>query len=172
MFGDGLRRFDPSHGERVEAVRESTGCEGALPESTISKLMIDRGGALWVGGQFRGPSVTDPLGTRFRYLADGEPRNVPGAVAATACARSAKTRRGQWWLGTDSGALYPRHAHRATRWRRSTASPRRSRTPGPAAAARDGVSRAATRQRVWLAHDARPGVDLDTQTSAISRRCR
>ena len=80
--------------------------QGALPESAIGKLMIDRGGALWVGGQFRGPSVTDPLGTRFRYLAGGEPRNFASGVAGNSVRAIVEDDARQWWFGTDNGELY------------------------------------------------------------------
>ena len=32
--------------------------------------MVDRGGMLWLGGQFRGVTITDPRGTRFRIVLD------------------------------------------------------------------------------------------------------
>lgn len=104
VFGDGVRRLD-TDGNHVEALRENW-MQGALPESSIGKLMIDRGGALWVGGQFRGPSVTDPLGTRFRYLAGGEPRNFASGVAGNSVRAIVEDDARQWWFGTDNGELY------------------------------------------------------------------
>ncbi|KGQ20114.1 Diguanylate cyclase/phosphodiesterase (GGDEF & EAL domains) with PAS/PAC sensor(s) [Lysobacter dokdonensis DS-58] len=104
VFGDGLRRMDVDGGH-VQALRENW-MQGALSESAIGKLMLDRGGALWVGGQFRGPSVTDPLGTRFRYLAGGEPRNFASGVAGNSVRAIVEDDARQWWFGTDNGELY------------------------------------------------------------------
>src|SRR5690606_10607496 len=48
VYGDGLRRLDPTTGEvrRIAAQAMDSG----VPENTISKLMIDDGGLLWAGG--------------------------------------------------------------------------------------------------------------------------
>nr|WP_255746852.1 EAL domain-containing protein [Lysobacter sp. CFH 32150] len=102
-FGSGLRRFDPTTGA-VETIREIPSIPASLPEDSIGSLLLDRGGALWLGGQFRGPAVTDPGGTRFRYLLDLDPGT--GASAAANSIRSIfEDTAGDWWLGTDGGRL-------------------------------------------------------------------
>ncbi|MCC8364178.1 EAL domain-containing protein [Lysobacter sp. A6] len=104
VFGDGIRRLD-TNGEHVEALRESW-MTGALPESTISKVMVDRGGTLWVGGVFRGPSVADPAGTRFRYLVGGRPIDFASGIAGNSVRSLLEDDARTWWLGTDNGTLY------------------------------------------------------------------
>ena len=104
VFGDGLRRFDPATGQ-VQAMRESM-TEGALPENAINTLMVDRGGALWVGGQFRGPSVVDPRGTRFRYVVGAGMFDSTTGIEGTSVRSIYEDARGGWWLGTDGGHLF------------------------------------------------------------------
>lgn len=103
-FGDGLRRFDPATGA-VTAMRESI-LDGALRENTISTLLVDRGGMLWVGGQFRGPSVVDPQGTRFRYLVGGTTRDLAPGLGGHSVRAILEDASGHWWLGTDGGAMF------------------------------------------------------------------
>ena len=79
-YGGGLRRYDPATGV-FERIRETPLVAASLPEDSIAVLMLDRGGTLWAGGGFRGPSVTDPLGTRFRYLFHPDPLGQSGAIA-------------------------------------------------------------------------------------------
>ena len=131
-----------------------TGCRARCPKSAIGKLMIDRGGALWVGGQFRGPSVTDPLGTRFRYLAGGEPRNFASGVAGNSVRAIVEDDARQWWFGTDNGELYRADAQGNAL---APVEGFAERVPGTGpAAARDGF-RARRRGQGVGRDDARPG---------------
>lgn len=163
VYGDGLRRFDPATG-RAEAVREST-MEGALPESAINTLMLDRSGAMWIGGQFRGPSVVDPLGARFRYLAT-TPADDRVSVAVGNSIRSIyEDPTGEWWLGTDGGALI-RASASGDRFEEMPAFP--AAFPSPAG----GILRAmafvpADAHRVWLG-STRGLATLDTETGDVT----
>lgn len=65
----GLRRYDIDR-QRMITVNEVAGLPATLPEDSITRLMVDRSGMLWVGGQLRGVSITDPDGARFRYVLD------------------------------------------------------------------------------------------------------
>ena len=67
--------------------------------------MVDRGGMLWLGGQFRGVFVTDPRGTRFRYVMGLG--NRPGHNPATddSVRSIAQDAQGALWLGTDDARL-------------------------------------------------------------------
>ncbi|TBR07078.1 MAG: diguanylate cyclase, partial [Lysobacter sp.] len=102
-YPGGLRRFDPATGD-VLAVHEMRDIPGSLPEDSINVLMVDRGGMLWVGGQYRGAAVADPRGSRFIYLTD--PRVVSGpSAAANDSIRSVTGTPGAVWLGTDGDRL-------------------------------------------------------------------
>ena len=56
-------------------------CGQSLPDESIASLLIDRGGMLWIGGQFRGIAITDPHGARFRYIFDLDGSRNPAAAA-------------------------------------------------------------------------------------------
>ena len=96
----GVLRLDPATGQSLQ-LREQPGVTSGLPEDGINALMIDRGGMLWLGGDFRGVTVTDPLGTRFGYILnlDGGGRHNPATDdSVRAIAQDAS---GALWLGTD-----------------------------------------------------------------------
>ncbi|UHQ20844.1 EAL domain-containing protein [Lysobacter sp. KIS68-7] len=105
VYGDGLRRFDPANGE-ADALRESA-VKGGLAENSIGELLVDRSGALWVGGLFRGPSIVDPIGTRFHYLTGNATQQAQRPDIGGESVRALmEDGTGQWWIGTDGGALY------------------------------------------------------------------
>ncbi|WP_460758697.1 EAL domain-containing protein [Lysobacter fragariae] len=104
VFGQGLLQLDPASGRSV-AVREQQGLVAGLPEDGINALMIDSGGTLWVGGQFRGVVVTDPRGTRFTYVLDlnsGPSHNPATDDSVRSIAQDAT---GALWLATDDARL-------------------------------------------------------------------
>ncbi|MGO1003853.1 EAL domain-containing protein [Lysobacter sp. CA196] len=103
-FGNGLYRHDPETGH-TQRVHAEPGVEATLPEDTIEALMIDHGGLLWAGGQYRGVAVADPRGTRFSYVLDLD-EDRTGAGASDASIRSlAQDDLGAIWIGTDNGHL-------------------------------------------------------------------
>jgi diguanylate cyclase (GGDEF)-like protein/PAS domain S-box-containing protein len=101
---EGVLRFDPANGTG-QAFRDQPGLASGLPEDGINTLMVDRGGMLWLGGQFRGVSITDPLGTRFTYvlnLDSGAQHNPATDDSVRAVAQDGS---GALWLGTDDARL-------------------------------------------------------------------
>lgn len=105
VYGYGLRRFDPASG-RSEDVHEEPGIEASLPDDTVNALLVDRGGMLWVGGQFRGVAVADPRGTRFRYVFNlDQPRAPTNPASADSIRTVVQGQDGALWLGTDNAHL-------------------------------------------------------------------
>lgn len=108
ICNQGLRRLDPATG-RVEVVREEEFVSGSLPENSVSAMLIDRGGMLWVGGNFRGVSVVSPYGTRFRYVHDFAGGDAAGRRRSPASADSVRAvheaEDGGLWIATDDARL-------------------------------------------------------------------
>lgn len=108
VCNQGLRRLDPATGA-VEVVREEDSVTGSLPENSVYSLMIDRGGMLWVGGNFRGVSVVSPYGTRFRYVHDFAGDDAAAHRRTTASADSVRAvheaEDGGLWIATDDARL-------------------------------------------------------------------
>ncbi|UNK50941.1 EAL domain-containing protein [Lysobacter sp. S4-A87] len=104
VYGYGLRRFDPATGS-TEEVHEEPGIEASLPDDAVNAMLVDRGGMLWVGGQFRGVAVADPRGTRFRYVFNLERARSRSPAAADSIRTIAQAQDGALWLGTDNTRL-------------------------------------------------------------------
>ncbi len=136
----GLRRLDPASGH-IDAIAEAPAISASLPENGIETLMVDRGGILWVGGQLRGVSVTDPMGARFRYVIDDSSGRLDAIISNNSIRALQHGRDGRLWVGTDDGRLlrYDMDADRFDDW--STRLPRRARVMAIAPAGHD---------RLWL----------------------
>ncbi|MFP7722289.1 EAL domain-containing protein [Lysobacter sp. A3-1-A15] len=100
----GLRRLDPESG-RSEPIVEGPAITASLPENGIEELMVDRGGILWVGGQLRGVSVTDPLGARFRYVFDDGGGRLDAIISDNSTRALHQGHDGALWVATDNGRL-------------------------------------------------------------------
>jgi len=103
-YGNGLYRHDPDSGH-TQRVHAQSGVEATLPEDTINALMVDHGGLLWAGGQFRGAAVADPRGTRFSYVLDLDDDHGRGAASDASVRSLAQDDSGAIWIGTDSARL-------------------------------------------------------------------
>jgi len=58
------------NGRLVAHLRHDPRMPGTLPEDSVRKLMRDRSGLIWVGGDVHGFARTDPAGAKFSYLFD------------------------------------------------------------------------------------------------------
>lgn len=103
-YGNGLYRHDPDSGH-TQRVHAESGVEATLPEDTINALMVDHGGLLWAGGQFRGAAVADPRGTRFSYVLDLDDDRGRGSASDASVRSLAQDDSGAIWIGTDSARL-------------------------------------------------------------------
>ena len=78
----------------------------ALTQAPDGSLWLSvSGGMLWVGGQFRGVSVTDPRGSRFSYILnlDGDRSRDGAADDSVRAVHEDST--GALWIGTDNARL-------------------------------------------------------------------
>jgi ligand-binding sensor domain-containing protein len=96
----GVLRFDPVNGHTLQ-LREQPGVTSGLPEDGINALMVDQGGMLWLGGDFRGVTVTDPLGTRFGYILNLDSGGRHNPATDDSVRAIAEDANGALWLGTD-----------------------------------------------------------------------
>jgi len=103
-YGSGLVRFDPTVGSATR-IRDNPAVPASLPEDHISSLMLDAGGILWVGGQYRGVSVVDPSGTPFRYVLDLARGQQAHHAAGNSLRAIHEGVDGALWLGTDDARL-------------------------------------------------------------------
>ena len=97
----GLLRLGNDYRE-LGTLREVPGLPGALPEDSIRALLLDRSGLLWVGGQMRGVSITDPLGARFQLIYDD---TFGRDLVRGNSIRSILPDQDALWLGTDGHGL-------------------------------------------------------------------
>ena len=100
VAGRGIAILDPTT-QRTRWLQPDPLTPGSLPDATVTLLMLDRSGLMWVGTHDRGLSRTDSAGTPFRYLVDHNDigqsgrRNDIRALAADA--------EGGLWIGDGRG---------------------------------------------------------------------
>lgn len=104
LGSQGVVRLDPASG-RWTALMEQHGLPGGLPENGINTLMVDRGGMLWLGGQFRGVFVTDPRGTRFTFVTGVGTQAAHNPVTDDSVRSIGQDGGGALWIGTDDARL-------------------------------------------------------------------
>lgn len=104
VYGDGLRRFDVSNGDirRITGIADDAG----LPENTISQLMVDRSGMLWVGGVLRGVSIADPRGARFQLLLGLGDAASDNPTASNSVHALHRDTTGKLWIATGNAQLF------------------------------------------------------------------
>ncbi|HEY5612695.1 MAG TPA: two-component regulator propeller domain-containing protein, partial [Lysobacter sp.] len=163
LYGHGLRRYDPVTG-RISTVMENIAIEASLPDNAVNALMVDRGGTLWVGGQFRGVAVADPRGTPFAYVLDAAGAGSGAIAAAHHSIRAVQQGNdGALWIATDNARLL-RYDMVRDRFDDETAL-----VPQPSATGRQRRVTAiasAGHSRLWLA-TTRGLLRLDTETREV-----
>lgn len=100
----GLIRYLPKSGH-VLHVRRLYDFSGSLPEDVITPLFVDRGGILWVGGQYLGPARFDPSGDQFAYISLPGKDVSNGGPYAQSVRALLQARDGDVWLSTDERRL-------------------------------------------------------------------
>ncbi len=101
LFGAGLAIYQPGDGT-VQTLHRDPLMPGALPDDFIARLLLDRSGLLWVGGDIGGLAVTAPAGAQFRYVTDPSPLRNGMSNDIRAIAEDGK---GRLMLGTDGDGL-------------------------------------------------------------------
>ena len=104
LSSQGLLRLDPATGRSLQ-LREQPGVTSGLAEDGINTLMVDRGGMLWLGGQFRGVAVTDPRGARFTYVLNLDTGGHHNPATDDSVRAIAQDATGAVWIGTDDARL-------------------------------------------------------------------
>ncbi|MDR3387368.1 MAG: EAL domain-containing protein [Rudaea sp.] len=101
VYGAGLTIYDPATGH-TQTLRHDPAMPGSLPDDYATRLLLDRSGLLWVGGEIGGAATTNPDGAQFRFVRDPNPgrnqmTNTIRAIWEDSAARL--------WLGTDGDGL-------------------------------------------------------------------
>ena len=100
--GRGLIRFSPADGSH-ELLRHLPQLRGSLPEDSLSTLMIDRAGMLWVGGNVSGVAHAWPTGTDFTYLR--EESAAPSSIETNNVRALLPDADRGLWIGTEGAGL-------------------------------------------------------------------
>ncbi len=100
--GAGLVRFDPKSNAAI-MLEHDPRITGSLPEDSIRTLFVDRSGLLWVGGDLRGVSCTEPSGAVFNYLFNSSSTGdeLPGNDVRALLADG----ENGLWIGTEGDGL-------------------------------------------------------------------
>nr|MDQ2971522.1 hypothetical protein [Pseudomonadota bacterium] len=99
--GTGLVRYDRAR-DQTRVLQPQPGLAGALPDTGVDKLLIDRSGLLWLGTWSSGAAYADPAGTPFHSVIDLTATRAPGSNHINALAQAAD---GSFWLSAGSGGL-------------------------------------------------------------------
>lgn len=101
IAGRGLVRIDTRSGAQrwQHSIR---GLPGALPEDSISALLLDRSGLLWVGTEYSGIWYAPIDGSRFRLVVDTAEL---GEVRGNNVRALQDDGSGRLWVGTDGAGL-------------------------------------------------------------------
>jgi diguanylate cyclase (GGDEF)-like protein/PAS domain S-box-containing protein len=102
LHNSGLLRFDPISSEALP-LRHEAELDGSLHEDRLSRLMIDRSGLLWIGGEARGVATTRPEGAQFSRVS--ETRNALDPVLINNVRTLFEDVEGALWIGTEGRGL-------------------------------------------------------------------
>lgn len=102
LRGAGLGRLDPAT-SRIDLLRHDPDLDRGLPENRIARVMVDRSGLLWVGGEARGVSTVRPEGSPLTRVLDTRPELQP--VLSNNIRSLHESGDGTLWAGTDGRGL-------------------------------------------------------------------
>lgn len=101
LRGDGLLALDPETG-RTRRLHPMAEVAGTLPDASVTTMLVDRSGLLWLGTYERGLARLDPAGTPFSYVLDVGPE---GARTASNYVRALAPDGEALWVASGDGAL-------------------------------------------------------------------
>ncbi|MEO8012167.1 MAG: two-component regulator propeller domain-containing protein, partial [Dokdonella sp.] len=101
--GDGIVVVDPAGQRDVEYLRPDRNMPGSLPQETVTALLVDQSGLLWVGTEALGLSTVQASGAAFRYIADLA--RARDRVNTNNIRAILEDDGGRLWLGTDGDGL-------------------------------------------------------------------
>jgi diguanylate cyclase (GGDEF)-like protein/PAS domain S-box-containing protein len=102
LHNGGLLRLDPLSGETL-ALRHEPDVGNSLHEDRLARLMIDRSGLLWIGGEARGVATTRPEGAQFSRVF--ETRSALDPVLVNNVRTLFEDVDGELWMGSEGRGL-------------------------------------------------------------------
>ncbi len=102
LHNGGLMRLDPRSGETL-ALRHDPDVEHSLHEDRLARLMVDRSGLLWIGGEARGVATTRPEGALFSRAF--ETRSALDPVLVNNVRTLFEDVEGGLWMGSEGRGL-------------------------------------------------------------------
>lgn len=98
----GLYRYDPSTGSR-ERFSHDPADPGSLPDSQVTRLLLDSRDRLWAGTALKGLARLDPGASAFKtFRADD---SVAGTIASDQISDMMEDSQGRIWIANQSGGL-------------------------------------------------------------------